>query len=233
MASQSSPEIFEHRGVRFTVVADAPIATAEEFENLENALHIHAIPLPDMTYARNKLSISSAHAQPTDGDHARAAPPALPFTLEVTPLGALTNWCHRHLEPMTPTAYDWTYACEYDGNIVDSTGPYSIDGRSIGLPMDKLRRRDPILFQTSFSLFADELDDCGHVEASVKLRVMDGFFLLLVRWYLRVDRKRVALRDCRWYHEFGSRHVLRDIQVRQSDIDTVLRVRATLLLNRQ
>jgi TIP41-like family len=73
-----------------------------------------------------------------------------------------------------------------------------------GLPMDLLTRRDPFLFFSSFVLYADDLHDKGVVECSVKIRVMESVFLVLLRTYLRIDADRVFLRDLRYCHVFGS-----------------------------
>ena len=67
--------------------------------------------------------------------------------------------------------------------------------------VDKLMRREPILFFQNLILFEDELSDNGCAQLSVKLRAMKSCFLLLLRFYLRVDDVMVRVIDSRFYTE--------------------------------
>lgn len=78
------------------------------------------------------------------------------------------------------------------------------------LPLDKLRRPDPILFFDEVDLYEDELGDNGMSCLSVKVRVMPACLLLLSRFFLRLDNVIFRVRDTRVYVEFETGQVLRD-----------------------
>lgn len=67
-----------------------------------------------------------------------------------------------------------------------------------------LLARDPILLFASVPIYESELEDNGVASASVRLRVMPRCFLLLFRFYLRVDGVAVRLRETRVYSPFGA-----------------------------
>lgn len=70
---------------------------------------------------------------------------------------------------------------------------------------DMLRRTDvPILFYGSFQLFEDDLHDAGIVSCSVKFRVMEDSFFVLLRHVVRVDHVAVSCRDVRVFHKLAS-----------------------------
>lgn len=78
------------------------------------------------------------------------------------------------------------------------------------LPHSLLRRRDPILFFTSFPLYEDELHDHGVSSFRVKLRVMPSCFLILLTFYLFLDNVCLRIYECRIFHLFGSSEVRRE-----------------------
>ena len=51
---------------------------------------------------------------------------------------------------------------------------------------------------------------------SVKIRVMPTNWLVLCRFYLRVDRVLVRIYDCRLYAEKGWKHALRECTKREA-----------------
>lgn len=84
------------------------------------------------------------------------------------------------------------------------------------LPLEKLRRPDPILFFDEVDLYEDELGDNGMSLLSIKVRVMPERLLLLSRFFLRLDDVIFRVRDTRLYVEFGTGQVLRDVSVMES-----------------
>lgn len=104
---------------------------------------------------------------------------------------------------------DWTLETNYRGTM-DTEG-ISECKHEINYTM--LRRQDPILFFDSVDLYQDELHDLGESSVSVKTRVMDTCFLILLRFWLRIDAERVKLVDTRFFHEFGQDFVLRQTEV--------------------
>lgn len=61
-------------------------------------------------------------------------------------------------------------------------------------------------------------------EVSVKIRVMQCFFLVLLRCYI-ITGAGVFMRDVRFYHRFGDKHVLRDEEVREASMQQLEQVR--------
>ena len=70
-------------------------------------------------------------------------------------------------------------------------------------------------------LYDDELGDRGTTSVSVRIRVMDDFFLVLLRQYCRVDGEMVRMRDTRVFHAFGSPLLLKDVQTRVATVEQV------------
>lgn len=62
-----------------------------------------------------------------------------------------------------------------------------------------LTAQDPILFYDTISLYESELNDSGVCELEVKLRCMPRFWFVLMRFWLRVDKEMVRLRETRLY----------------------------------
>ena len=70
-------------------------------------------------------------------------------------------------------------------------------------------------------LFEDELADNGLAQYRVKVRVMPQCFLLLARFYLRLENLMFRVIETRYYHEFGTGHVLREHTTRECTFDVV------------
>lgn len=77
-----------------------------------------------------------------------------------------------------------------------------INFEKYGIPFNKLKTPDPILFFDEVVLYEDELGDNGIVSLSIKVRVMAERLLLLSRMFLRVDGVVLRVRDTRVYVEF-------------------------------
>ena len=181
---------FEISGFTFHVFDSDSIADGPSLSSLSASLNLGSVPLPEMVYARNGLSIKHADSG---------------LSIMFTAAGALRSWNARQIRTLGDALinverYDWTYSCDYNGecNMNAASGKNS----EMGLPMDRLTRRGPILFFASFPLYASDLNDRGLSECSIKLRVMEDCFLVLVRSFVRVDRERVYLRDLRYCHVF-------------------------------
>lgn len=84
------------------------------------------------------------------------------------------------------------------------------------MPLDKLRRPDPILFFDEVDLYEDELGDNGMSLLSIKVRVMPERMLLLSRFFLRLDDVIFRVRDTRLYIEFATGQVGLDYSVMES-----------------
>ncbi|CAK7218608.1 Tap42 interacting protein [Sporothrix bragantina] len=91
------------------------------------------------------------------------------------------------------------------------------------LPLDLLRRRDPIVFNDDVILYESELDDNGISVLRVKIRAMPQRLLLLSRFYLRLDNVLVRVRDTRVYVDFETNEVLREYTAREDSFENVRR----------
>ncbi|KAI0816354.1 TIP41-like family-domain-containing protein [Xylaria sp. FL0064] len=89
------------------------------------------------------------------------------------------------------------------------------------IPIELLKRRDPIRFFDDVMLYESELDDNGISIVSVKLRVHDERMLLLCRLYMRLDNVVCRVRDTRIYVDFGSEVVTREYTVKEASFNDV------------
>jgi type 2A phosphatase activator TIP41 len=93
-----------------------------------------------------------------------------------------------------------------------------------GIPVELLKRRDPILFADEVVLYESELDDNGISVMTVKVRVMEQRMLLLCRLFMRLDGVVVRVRDTRVYVDFEKEVVIREYTAREDGFDNVKRV---------
>ncbi|KAI1384586.1 TIP41-domain-containing protein [Hypoxylon trugodes] len=143
--------------------------------------------------------------------------------------------------------YDWSYSTEYRGTVTSSSSsllpppppeytPNSEEGTkeqekienkhpftptSKPIPIELLKRRDPILFFDEVMLYESELDDNGISVLSVKVRVHEHRMLLLARLYMRLDNVVVRIRDTRVYVDFDAEEVMREYTVKEAGFEEV------------
>lgn len=122
--------------------------------------------------------------------------------------------------------FDWSYSTDYKGTVTKGkqfeTRP---DAEAEPIPIDKLKRQDPILFFDEVVLYESELDDNGISILSCKLRVMPDRMLLLCRLFMRLDNVLVRIRDTRIYVDFNERKVIRDYTEKEDEFEKVKQVR--------
>ena len=116
--------------------------------------------------------------------------------------------------------FDWTYTTSYKGEELGESNLLKPDD-NIEIPLDKLKRPDPILFFDDVTLYEDELGDNGIVVLRVKIRVMKERLLLLARFFLRVDDVLFRIRDTRVFIEFANGLVIREYQEREEPYKNV------------
>ena len=104
--------------------------------------------------------------------------------------------------------FDWTYSTAYKGTLCSEE--YVFQPTIHRIPIEELKKPDPILFYEEVMLYEDELADNGTAVLSMKLRVMPKQMLLLCRFFLRLDNVVFRVRDTRVYVNFHSRIVLRE-----------------------
>ena len=115
--------------------------------------------------------------------------------------------------------FDWSYTTDYKGALAPSAPPFAETGKQI--PLELLKRQDPILFFDDVMLYEDELADNGITMLSCKIRVMPARLLLLCRFFMRLDNVLLRLRDTRVYIDFDTREVIREYVAREEEYEKV------------
>lgn len=118
--------------------------------------------------------------------------------------------------------FDWSYSTDYKGTLHPNAPPFEETTKPI--PVELLKRPDPILFFDEVVLYEDELADNGIAMLSCKIRVMPGRLLLLSRFFMRLDNVLVRLRDTRVYVDFETREVIREYQSKECEYEKVRQV---------
>ncbi|KAI1752404.1 TIP41-like family-domain-containing protein [Xylaria castorea] len=103
----------------------------------------------------------------------------------------------------------------------DDGGRLDFTPTDIPIPIELLKRRDPIRFFDDVVLYESELDDNGISILSVKLRVHDERMLLLCRLYMRLDNVLCRIRDTRIYVDFASEVVTREYSAKEAGFNDV------------
>lgn len=122
--------------------------------------------------------------------------------------------------------FDWSYTTDYKGTTKGKKFELQKDNAE-PIPIELLKRPDPILFFEEVVLYESELDDNGISLYSCKLRVMPDRMLLLCRLFMRLDNVLVRIRDTRIYVDFNMGKVIRDYTEREESFDKVKQVGAT------
>jgi type 2A phosphatase activator TIP41 len=121
--------------------------------------------------------------------------------------------------------FDWSYSTDYKGTI--SSSEYTLEPTTRPIPLELLRRQDPILFFDEVMLYEDELADNGIAMLSCKVRVMPARLLLLCRFFMRLDDVVFRIRDTRVFIEFATGEVIREYGAKEEMFETVRRVGAS------
>jgi type 2A phosphatase activator TIP41 len=116
--------------------------------------------------------------------------------------------------------FDWSYTTDYKGTLSPSPTP-QFTPTTNPIPLELLRRPDPILFFDEVMLYEDEMADNGITMLSCKLRVMPARLLLLCRFFMRLDNVLFRMRDTRVYIEFATGKVIREYTEKEEDYESV------------
>jgi type 2A phosphatase activator TIP41 len=120
--------------------------------------------------------------------------------------------------------FDWSYSTNYKGTITNGKEFEMQKSNEEPIPLELLKRPDPILFFEEVVLYESELDDNGISLFSCKLRVMPDRMLLLCRLFMRLDKVLVRVRDTRIYVDFNTGKVIRDYTEKEDEFDKVKKV---------
>lgn len=118
--------------------------------------------------------------------------------------------------------YDWSYSTTYTGTLAPGTQQFTPTDQAI--PIELLKRRDPMIFFDEVMLYESELDDNGISIFSVKVRVHEKRMLLLCRLFMRLDNVILRIRDTRIYVDFETDTVLREYSSQEESFANVKRV---------
>ncbi|KAF2456764.1 TIP41-like family-domain-containing protein [Lineolata rhizophorae] len=117
--------------------------------------------------------------------------------------------------------FDWSYTTDYKGSISAPPSAPIFAPTLTPLPLELLKRPDPILFFDEVMLYEDELADNGIAMLSCKVRVMPTRLLLLSRFFMRLDNVVFRVRDTRVFIEFRTKEVIREYTAREEKFDVV------------
>ncbi|EXJ94753.1 hypothetical protein A1O1_03151 [Capronia coronata CBS 617.96] len=115
--------------------------------------------------------------------------------------------------------FDWSYTTDYKGELAPESPPFKESTEQI--PLELLKRPDPILFFDDVILYEDELADNGIAMLSCKIRVMPARLLLLCRFFMRLDNVVLRVRDTRVYIDFEKKEVIREYVEKEKAYDKV------------
>nr|CAG4640941.1 EOG090X07SL [Eulimnadia texana] len=109
--------------------------------------------------------------------------------------------------------FDWTFTTDYRGTVFGDG--LTVNETDLRIDLEKLKKKENILFYDELHLYEDELADHGCTSCSVK-RVMPSGFFILHRLYLRVDDVIIRINDTRLHFEVGKNYILREYSSRES-----------------
>ncbi|KAI1265099.1 type 2A phosphatase activator TIP41 [Xylariaceae sp. FL1019] len=226
-----------HRQGRFEISSrKLPISKAGPIQDMETRL---AIPVPEMIFGDNLVSIRHVPSNWRIEFNAYDALDAVDKTgdnmLQVAYAG---EWSASReqtsagiREVVRP--FDWSYSTTYKGTVLspqtNGTTEHVASSTVLApsnepIPIELLKRRDPILFFDDVMLYESELDDNGISCYSVKVRVHEKRMLLLCRLYMRLDNVVCRVRDTRVYVDFETERVTREYSVKEAGWESVKQV---------
>lgn len=203
-----------------------PISKAGAIDTLTDKI---AIPMPEMIFGDNMVSITHVPTGWTLEFNTADALDAVDKTGEkMLKVAYARDWestregtTQKIKEVVKP--YDWSYSTTYAGTTHGDRN-LTVPGKPTSIPIELLKRRDPILFFDEVVLYESELDDNGISIYSAKLRVHEKRMLLLCRLFLRLDNVIVRVRDTRVYVDFETDEVIREYTAKEANFADVKRV---------
>ncbi|KAH7023497.1 TIP41-like family-domain-containing protein [Ilyonectria destructans] len=202
-----------------------PISKAGVIDDLTERL---GIPMPEMIFGDNLVAITHA---PSGWSMAFSTPEALDVVdktdRRMLKVAYARDWESTRegttqgiKEVVKP--YDWSYSTDYAGTV-DPAAEKQFQPSEKPIPIELLKRRDPILFFDDVMLYESELDDNGISIFSVKVRVHDKRMLLLCRLFMRLDNVIVRVRDTRVYVDFETDEVIREYTAQEDSFENLKR----------
>ncbi|KFY11422.1 hypothetical protein V492_04471 [Pseudogymnoascus sp. VKM F-4246] len=200
-----------------------PISKSDAIDDMSDKL---GIPVPEMIFGDNMVSVENAgkgwclefnsfdaldRVDKTDKTMLKVA-----YSREWSESREKT---HETIKEVVKP-FDWSYSTDYKGTIGGASPiPFTPDTEPI--PIELLKRPDPILHFEEVVLYESELDDNGISLYSIKLRVMPERMLILARNFMRLDNVLIRIRDTRVYIDFKSNKVTREYTATEEKFDAV------------
>ncbi|EKD21161.1 uncharacterized protein L3040_000800 [Drepanopeziza brunnea f. sp. 'multigermtubi'] len=217
---ESSTVSYLHKGFKISA-RKLPISKSGPIDEMSKAL---CIPVPEMIFGDNIVSIEHVasgwrlefnaydaldRVDKTDKTMLKVA-----YSKEWSSSREKT---HEGIKEVVKP-FDWSYTTDYKGTV---TKGKLFEPNSEPIPIELLKRPDPILFFEEVVLYESELDDNGISIFSCKLRVMPDRMLLLCRLFMRLDKVLVRIRDTRIYVDFNTGKIIRDYTEKEEKFDQV------------
>lgn len=201
-----------------------PISKAGPIDAMTDRIKI---PIPEMIFGDNIVSIEHKPSQWGIQFNAEDALDAVDKTEKnMLKVAYARDWestrgetTQKIKEVVKP--YDWSYSTDYSGTLNPDENTKAFSATDKPIPLELLKRRDPILFFDEVVLYESELDDNGISVYSAKLRVMQKRMLLLCRLFMRLDNVIVRIRDTRIYVDFETDEVIREYTAKEASFDEV------------
>lgn len=215
-----APRIFTVEGFRVTT-QKLPILKAGPIEEMTSKL---GIAPPEMIFGDNLVAIEHPASHWGIKFDAFGALDRVDKTGEKRLKVAYSQEWHQSREDTHDIKevikpFDWSYTTDYKGDLAPSSPEFEPSSEPI--PLELLKKPDPILFFDDVILYEDELADNGITMVSCKIRVMPARLLLLCRFFMRLDNVLLRLRDTRIYIDFGKKQIIREYVEREQAYDTV------------
>jgi type 2A phosphatase activator TIP41 len=222
--SSTPPSTYTHQNFRIQT-QKRPILKALPIEHMTNSL---GIAPPEMIFGDNFVSITHLPSKFSISFNAFGALDRVDKTGEKRLKVAYSQeWSQSRQESQAGEKirevvkpFDWSYSTDFRGDV-DAQGPQLREDGGKEIPLELLKRPDPILFFDDVILYESELDDNGISMLSVKIRVMPQRLLLLQRFFMRLDDVLLRIRDTRVYVDFTSGEVIREYVEKEEKYQTV------------
>lgn len=223
-SSTDAGESFSQNGFKITT-RKSPILKAGPIEQMTTKL---GITPPEMIFGDNKVSIEHERTGWNIEFNAFDALDRVDKTGEsMLKVSYSKEWqknrekVHEGIKEVVKP-FDWSYTTDYKGTLSSNSQPLQSTTKTI--PLELLKRPDPILFFDEIMLYEDELADNGIAMLSCKIRVMPQRLLLLSRFFMRLDDVLFRIRDSRVYVDFGAQEVIREYVAREEEFEAVKKV---------
>eukprot|EP01083_Nonionella_stella_P107157 310051_1 len=200
-----------------------PMADSNEIQSISETLGIKT--LPEMVFPHSYLNVTLPNSLELQFDAVNGLKPCIgePPKNKRVEVQYAKEWKNKAKNSKDVEQlrydYDWTYTSNYKGDYK------AVKGGKVNIEHDVKDRfnmvmlRDttvPIVWSCHCILYEDELSDNGMSQLLVRCRVMPTGFLILLRYWLRVDNVIIRVNDTRIFHEFGTNFVLRHFEERES-----------------